>query len=334
MKKKLFVFYSLMLIILFLSEILILKYFSANIKILLWIVVFIFVIELGFWFLIKREKKNIYFFRSFLMSVKADVISLYGILLVVYFIIHMAWIPDYIYEFMNTATIKSEGWIKITFYFEFLFFPFLVVALTYKEVPRSIAKDKRKVLISAISLIPGFPRGKREGGLNDEEKHTLNTIDVSKDWNRWNPIRQALDDYPNFESIILLGSKETGEQLRLINQNDNFKKVGITHLIKEYSPNIKYVIIKSLPDFNQIESIYNSIKLDVLASSSLKNYDDEDIIFAVTGGTAIMSAAMTMHAVKGQRGIVYTRQDNRQLEEFNLSIFNFNELVNELIEKI
>ncbi|MEM1123801.1 MAG: hypothetical protein AAGJ18_25405, partial [Bacteroidota bacterium] len=281
------------------------------------------------------------FFRSFLMGIKADVTSLYGILLVVFFIIHTTWIPEAIGAYIQGETL-DDNWQKILFHFEALFLPFLILALMYQEPSKEVDRSVRKVLISAISLLPRRVSPiESANDLSDSERRDLEKIKTTGNWSRWNPIRQALDAFPNIETVILLGSPQTKSQHDLIKADPTYQDYTLKNLISNYTSatkqqKIKHLDIQIMDDFNEIETVYEKIKLDILNASLLKldDYRDENIVFAVTGGTAIVSAAMTMHGVKGLRGIVYTRQDNYELAEFNLSIFNFNELLSELIERV
>lgn len=343
MKKLQFFFYSLLLFLFIIVEIYILKNFSTDKDRMFLIVTGLGLLVVVLWSYIHFRKKNIYFLRSFLMSMKADVISVYGILLVIYFIVHMTWIPEDIKNYIKSTDPGEHNWLEIFFHLEFLLLPFLIVAIFYQEKDKKVDRIKRKVLITGVSLLPGFEFNKpNRKSLTERELGSLKTIKEEDNWVTWNPIKQALDNYPNIETVILVGSKQTKQQHDLIKADPDSKNLGLKNLILNHTPtgrktaSVKTVLPKILSDVNRIETVYNAISFDVLESGLFKSkeYEDEDILFASTGGTAIVSSAMTMHGVKGLRGIVYTRQDDRKLEEFNLSLFNFRELVNELIEKI
>lgn len=343
MKKLQFFIYSILLFILIILEIYLLKNFSADKEMMTKVVIGLGVLIALLWAIIYFQKKNIYFLRSFLMSMKADVISVYGILLVIYFIVHMTWIPEDIKNYIKSTNPSDHNWLEIFFHLEFLLLPFLIVAILYQEKEKKVDAKNRKVLITGVSLLPGFDfKDPTRKSLKEKELDCLKTIQKTDNWITWNPIKQALNAYPNIETVILVGSEQTKQQHDFIKAHPEFKNLRLKNLILNHTPigsktpSIKTVIPKILSDVNRIETVYNAINHDVLESGFFKTkaYEDKDILFASTGGTAIVSSAMTMHGVKGLRGIVYTRQDNRKLEEFNLSLFNFRELVNELIEKI
>lgn len=343
MKKLQFFIYSILLFLFIIIEIYLLKNYSADKEMMTKVVLGLGFLIAVLWAIIYFQKKNIYFLRSFLMSMKADVISVYGILLVIYFIVHMTWIPEDIKNYIKSTNPSDHNWLEIFFHLAFLLLPFLMVAIFYQEKEKKVDANTRKVLITGVSLLPGFDfKDPTRKLLTEREQAALKTIQEDNNWVTWNPIKQALNSYPNIETVILVGSEQTKQQHDLIKAHPDFKNFRLKNLILNHipterkTPPVKTVIPEILSDVNRIETVYNTISHDILESGLFKNkaYEDQDILFASTGGTAIVSSAMTMHGVKGLRGIVYTRQDNRKLEEFNLSLFNFRELVNELIEKI
>jgi hypothetical protein len=54
----------------------------------------------------------------------------------------------------------------------------------------------------------------------------------------------------------------------------------------------------------------------------------------ISPGTAVISAAMAIYAIKGYRALVYTRQDTSILASFDVNIWNTEELLHELWKEL
>ena len=70
-------------------------------------------------------------------------------------------------------------------------------------------------------------------------------------------------------------------------------------------------------DYNEFEQCEKELYLSVYYLQKKENYTDEQILVNISPGTSIVSGVMTLNAIKGNRGLIYTRQDNTALVEYN-----------------
>lgn len=103
------------------------------------------------------------------------------------------------------------------------------------------------------------------------------------------------------------------------------------------------VIISEPIDFDNFEECNREIlrqTKDILADSK-RNYDDKDLMFNISPGTKMLTGAMTINAIKGERNIVYISQNRNKKDLEKVIAYDpnvlqlyeqFNELVTELSE--
>lgn len=89
---------------------------------------------------------------------------------------------------------------------------------------------------------------------------------------------------------------------------------------------IKNVFFTEPVDANDLEKCYPILNNYI----SLYEKDDSKTIINITPGTASVSGAMSILAIKGARQLVYVRQDNSEVCSVNLDVWNTSELLSEL----
>lgn len=98
------------------------------------------------------------------------------------------------------------------------------------------------------------------------------------------------------------------------------------------------IVFTEPADYNDFDDC-NEKCYDKLGSVMRHNFLDENVIVNITSGTAIVTSALTLNAIKGNRGMIYRKQnankeDNPKmtLANPNVMMVQFNELVKEKVE--
>lgn len=227
----------------------------------------------------------------FAKTFRADVKNVYGILSLLFILTNLGYTQDNFNDFL-----KGEGNYYIPL---FTLFSIIVPILIFKFEANTVNVSNldRKVLITALS--------KQFGNLE-------NLVTPENGWFRnWEPIKYCLKYYPNLEEVILLASKDVQLQLQFFEK----KNLNIEEIIKEINPkiNVKVIFIKS--SFFDFDSLYKEIKTNV--EKMIKHRKDTEIIVNITSGTSPLSVALGFIEMKGHRGGVYQDQDIQKPDETN-----------------
>lgn len=264
-------------------------------------------------------------------------VSFFSIISIIYMLAHIGWIVNLIEKNFNSLTYQNIE--NLPLFIGILFLPFLILSFSVKEKKEKIPTTNRKLLITGISLFDNY-RSKK-GDLSKREIELLEIIkENEKDYNNWSvgftkvtwqPIFQSISLYPNIEKLIILSTKESEYFMEALSNNETFKMYKLDILIKKFFPKVKEITYISLNDAHNIQTTINQVSQVIEKESGL--YKDNEIVFGITGGTAAVSSALSMLATKGQREIVYKRQDNSEISQDDTNIFNVKELWQEIIEK-
>ena len=83
-------------------------------------------------------------------------------------------------------------------------------------------------------------------------------------------------------------------------------------------------------DYNDFDSCFNAIG-EVLKNHEKKRKNGTlETLIHISPGTSVVSAAMSIHAIKEYRSLVYTRQDNSVLTSFDVNVWNTQDILKEL----
>ncbi len=258
--------------------------------------------------------------------------NILGIIAIIYFTTHIGWIFTALRD--SYTTDKEHLLSQFALYLNFLFFPYLFLTFFLKKRKEEVSPKNRKVLITSLSIFD-YNRN-AEGELSPQEKKVLNIIKDNKSyltWGRdvnWQPVFLAVEKYKNLEEIIVLNTKQTKYQNNAIKNSNDFKDYTFEKLIKKYFPKIK-VTNDMIEKPNELQSTVED--LNFILRKKLKKYEDKDIVFSITGGTAVISAAMSMIAIKGDRGITYMDQQSNVIINNSVDVFDIKELWEEIIDK-
>lgn len=75
-------------------------------------------------------------------------------------------------------------------------------------------------------------------------------------------------------------------------------------------------------DFDDFDQCNDTIILQIEA---YKKYDDKDFLFNISPGTKVVTSVMTLNCLKGDRGMIYIRQNQcspeEKVQEYNPNVF-------------
>ncbi len=288
---------------------------------------------------------NLCMFTSLIFSKKTDHFSAFifkifkniagnilGIIAIIYFTTHIGWIFTALRDSYVTDNLHLMS--QFSLYLNFLFFPYLFLTFFLKKRKDDVLPKNRKVLLTSLSIFD-YNRN-AEGELSPQDKKVLNVIKSKKDyhtWGRdvnWQPIFLAIEKYENLKEIIVLNTKQTKYQNNAIKNSNDYKNYTFEKLIRNYFPKIE-VTNAMIENPNELQSTVED--LNFILRKKLKNYEDKDIVFSITGGTAVITAAMSMVAIKGDRGITYMDQQKNITINNSVDVFDIKELWEEIINK-
>lgn len=144
-----------------------------------------------------------------------------------------------------------------------------------------------------------------------------------------------------------IGDKGTVYNVIMSYSNDEKEKYTdeeLMEIIRKLcdKPNLKIVFSPTV-DFNNFNDCNKAVMNQVQQVLADKEYDDCDLMFNITPGTKMLSVAMTINAIKGERTIVYISQDSSdnsletRVKEYNPNVEDqyeqFKEIVMEISER-
>ena len=308
----------------------------------------VFIVSLIIWLISKLRKQEseplfiVYLIKGF--QVKGS--DLIGIFNVVFTLCSISWIGIEIYY----QTVS--GFLNALIYAGFMILYPLLIANYLLPPTNNDEKYHPKVLISAISLLKkeDLKKSIEEMDAKYPDKWldqvfynpdgTLKTANpFSKiPWGPWgvfDPVRKSIITHQaQFHEIVLIMSSEVSV---VINEFPEELKPNflVENFLQKHFPDKKVkVVIKSEEiSGNDMKLNITSIE-NILNSLSKRKFENKDILFNITGGTAAFSCAMILNAIPYERQAEYARQDTGLIEEIPLDIYDVKGLWNELLEKV
>lgn len=277
-----------------------------------------FTIIVIIWAYKKAAHGSMRFVVQFLRYFRADVLNWYGLFLVLYLAFQVTLLFDAVEQiFFNTYQVNANEWFRP---FVILAFALLPVALSEWLVPKSSSKGNinTKVLFIGVSL-------------------NSKGIESNDNWNTWDPIRKSLKTNPDLREVILLLSSDIIKGNYDETKEENQRLDGLKRAIHKINPSIE--IGEIIADVGSLDDVFQALKSKI---ESLKaKYRDEEMLFHVTSSTALVSVAMALHAIKGERKMEYIRQfteaekrKSAMPELIDVNIYTIRELWDEIIDKL
>lgn len=305
--------------------------------------IFVLLVPLALWLIVgtryyvgfqieKKETgkaKHLLLLTPFIRLMKSEVGTFNGIVSVLFILFNLAWTQDLLLE-----CIKGDGpWLYPAFTFLCLVVPFVWVS-GLPEKNKKIDRSKRKLLITGLSLQTTTPDKNDKFFSKNYEGWCAN----------WEPVRAALLHYPNLEKVLILHSAETYKQA-----NETYIKDIEKHFNNGPIKSLKELIQKSvshpieveeaiLPNQERFDEFFPILKSTIESYLSRNTCKDEDVVFSINGGTAILTSGMAFLSMPGRRGCVYSdqnwdRKPLERLQEFEVDIYSIKELWKEIIEQ-
>jgi hypothetical protein len=329
---------------------------------LLWIslgILFLFIIDYQIKLKNKNNDPNILI--QIILNLKGEAGNWFGIFSILYVLINLNWLSTLTWNvsfitkgeelnffssfYLNRIdyfTLNSFGlfFVKLLLILEFLFLPFILFPGQKKQNPTD-----PKVLIAGVSLlVPRYNKIDskelksaldRFNTKNEEQPFDYFNIEADH-WGRWNSINKSLFNRKSIEQVVLLVSHD------VIALNEEIIKLGkayqdkfnLEKLIYDRYPDRNIKIIKSCEiDFNTFLDAKTKIE-EVLQRYVLPKYKDEEILFNITGGTAPLSTAMILHALKGERKAEYVHQKDLNIIDIDVDVLTVQDLWDEILQKV
>ncbi len=196
--------------------------------------------------------------------------------------------------------------------------PLLYIKHLY-EKPLKLTGEKplpRKVLILSLSYAADKNSPEKQIDAVKNKLKELGNPDMPEEEDfadlqtNWIPaLRAIIHENHALEKVFVLVSDVTEK---------NFGKfVEMVRLIPAIRERLERgeLVIKNVGgiDANDFASVKR--RIETLTTFILKNYSNKDMSFNITGGTAIMSSALILEAVQGERQAEYVRQGNNPEEK-------------------
>ena len=256
--------------------------------------------------------------------------SYLDIITLLIFLAFAAWIPDAILDF-----VKGECWFRPFLYIIGLFF--LVVGKpSFVLTGEKVRKEDRKLVLTGMSNISNKNQMNLDPVikplneypnietflvlLSDEILNGYNDIDLSKE-NRPN-LCKALETY-----VTSLRDEGLCDKGKLSSEKISFVKEKISNLLKAYIKEIpaykekEFNIKFSDPvDYNDFD-VCNDMCYSFLKTEMGKNkYEDKHVVVNTTPGTKMVTSAMAINSIKGNRAMVYISQSGGKVIEANPNV--------------
>ena len=238
------------------------------------------------------------------------------------FIIYTSWLAEFLEPGSN-----SSIWDALTTLFLIFTLPSVFVLSLHEQPPAaSSQRDKKKVFIGALST----PKSKKD---IDKLKQILSDAPENLDEKlknertvNWAPIVRAIIYHtPVLEKVFLLVSEESNKHRNELEDIlEIYKKVTGTDFVIDFIGPVS---------FNDYEDIHHELR-KVIKKIKSYGYDDRDISVYISPGTAAVTLALTLLAVKEGRQVEYLEQGgDYRILGINVSIEDIFSLAPELRAK-
>lgn len=244
------------------------------------------------------------------------------------FLAFAAWIPDTVFDYIK----DGQSWIR-----PFLYVGGLVLFVWGKpgvaSIDKTIASSERKLLLTGMSDVSNkyqmniYPLIEPLKTYTNIETFVIllsdsiwrgcnDKIDLSKEQDE--TLSKALGNYKNEINCLNLQDSE-----RLVKNSESTKKVksALENLLLAYIKKIPAYENKTINlvfsepvDYNDFDACNNEcyqILKYVMGEKRFSKYYDHEVVVNTTPGTAIVTSAMTINAIKGNRAMIYTTQGSK-----------------------
>lgn len=246
--------------------------------------------------------------------------SVYGFAVVLFWLFNLAWAPTLLLDAIQGKGAWELLWLVVLF----ASIPFLL-PLPPKKSRGKVPPEERKVLITALPIPLDY----------GTEKYNPLAIQAALDYpgwlGNWTSIHKCLTYYTNIERVYFIVSDQA------INFLSDLPPAiePLEMLLSEtkFGRTVDIVKIKALDvyDFNKM---YTPLREETEFRLKSHGYTDNQVMFSLTNGTVIQSIALAFLAMKGFRGSVYSRQDDRELVELPVDIYSIRELWEEITDQL
>jgi len=269
-------------------------------------------------------------FRVFIIKIfRSIATSAVGMLSLIYFAFHLNWLAESIFNMYVNSQYSVN---TVLLYFSFMILPFLLITFFIRKEVKEVKDEDRKILFSSLSLLD--QKRKADTELSHMEKDKLNLM-KNNHFNKWpvtsfvqwQPIFKAIEKLGQIQEVVLFYTNETQYLNDAIKKDTTYSTCDIESLLRKYFPDI-IVNFQKIDDPNNIQSTIDDINFSVKKKS--KKFTDKQMVFSITGGTAVVSGAMTALSLLGLRGIVYAHQQKLEIINTPIDVFDVRELWEEI----
>ena len=253
------------------------------------------------------------------------------LLFVVFFLLHLTWIPDSIFDFVkNDPDINLLA--RIVHPCIYIVGLLLVIYLK-PQIPKDESGEIQLLLtgISNISfhpkfgsnLIPFIEPFKR----HDKIKHIVVFFDEKIEYKESEENRAFLEE--KGVSSTLLDKINSNNSLL----NESLLKEFLCQILKNKIEEGDIELIKC--DYNDLKSMYRAVADEVNNIIENTHFSDNNMLFNLTPGTTNTSISLALNSVKGKRKLCYLSQDEKQTDkykELDLDIFEIKDIFSELTD--
>jgi hypothetical protein len=296
-------------------------------------------IILGFGLLLAivlKKRKGLGVVKSFLAAHEGQAAAFFGLFNIIYVFVQLHIIGTEAHHIIAPPQSNIEEHhlllplLKVLSYTAFLFVPFFSQALSLRTYVGGTVED-RKVLVIGMSH-------HKEWGSNFD--HQFNLQKICNDFIAKNPNgeRNEISNFPwplralhqhlvickNINKVIFLADDRANDELIRINQKKNAD--AMQSFLDSIREGIQYekIYIKGVNDFRHV---YQEVKDDL--EEKLRFYKNYQICFNISPSTAIVSGALTLFSLRGDRGLYYLSQDNSTIEECKVNIYDLEDVISD-----
>jgi len=299
------------------------------------------------------QKNSQYLLIRLILNVKGEAGSWYGIFSVIFVILNMNWLSNQIYDFWGLDISKPDYSNNLTlnilrsfYYLCFMFIPFLFPLFSSTEdLPQP------KLLICGLSTPVNRINGKNDSDIitelrksytlpNDRTEKVQFDLKYPIKWGKWDVIRKSLVAHSSIKKVLLVISPEINEFNKIIDRckgtanEDLFNDFNLENLFQRFFNERKIKICYTSPvDVNNFDNIKCTIQA-TLQSKEYNKLKDSEIVFNLTGSTAVVSSAMVLFAMKGNRKAEYVTQNTSELVSIDVDVLSVQDLWDEILLKI
>jgi len=274
-----------------------------------------------------KKNNTLRILKSFFSAHHGESTSFFGLLNIVFVFVQLHLIGTEVHHALvpqpgehNFQIAAWQQWLQIGAYLSVLFIPFFIHA-SFIEHKKKVNDTDRKLLVTSLSY-------NNSAKLQDFIKNNFDPVLINPF--NWNPVFKTIKLYENINRVIFIIDDNAYYQFVSTSAKNADKTLQM--FLNSIRDGITFEILR-INNFNDLDAVFSEKK--IILENLLEKRPSKEILFNISSGTSVVTTALTLFAVKGNRGISYMEQNaDDKIREFDVSVFDLEDVFSTYLAKI